>query len=332
MATNAPLELPFEMVAADIGGTNARFAIARIESDGRITLGAPKIYSSRDHTDLGSAWARFEQDMGNALPRAAAFGLPCPIEGDVLRFANSPWYINRAGIKAELGLDHLSLVNDFGAMAYAVDRLGADHFTNLAGPETDLPKIGTITVIGPGTGLGVAQLVRTANGPMVLETEGAHQDFAPLDPVEDRILADLRQKLVRVSIERLVSGPGLNAIYEALARISGSSYQPLSDADLWARALAGDDRTSHSALERFCLMFGAAAGDAALAHGSMGVAIVGGLSNRAADVLRKSGFHARFTAKGRFSSRMEKIPVQLVTHPYPGLLGAAASFQHRLEP
>ncbi len=320
-----------ELVAADIGGTNARFAIARIDPDGRINLGGPRVYSTRDHVDLASAWARFALDMGQALPRAAAIGLPCPIEGDVLRFANSPWFINRATLKSDLGLDAVALVNDFGAMAFAVDTMPADQMTHLAGPETPLPKSGIITVTGPGTGLGIAQLARTSTGPMVIETEGAHQDFAPLDPVEDRILADLRKKFVRVSTERLVSGPGLNAIYEALARIDGGPYQPLSDADLWEKALSGTDRTAHSALERFCLMLGAAVGDASLAHGSMGVAIVGGLANRAASILRTSGFHARFTAKGRFATRMEKIPIWLVTHPYPGLLGAAASFAYRQE-
>jgi glucokinase len=327
---NAP-KAAYEIVAADIGGTNARFALARFEIDGRITLGGTRVYASRDHADLASAWAQFGKDLGQPLPRSAALGLPCPIEGDVLRFANSPWYINRLTLKADLGLDTVALVNDFGAMAFAVDHLAADQFTHLVGPDTPLPTTGPITIIGPGTGLGIGLLVRTTNGPVVVETECAHQDFAPLDPVEDRILADLRQKYMRVSTERLVSGPGLNAIYEALARIDGGAYLPLNDADLWAKALAGDDRASHSALERFCLMYGAAAGDAALAHGSMGVAIVGGLSNRASDVIRASGFHARFTAKGRFATRMEKIPVHLVTHPYPGLLGAAAAFPHRQE-
>ncbi len=325
-----------ELVAADIGGTNARFAIARMEPDGRINLSGPRVYSTRDHADLASAWARFAQDIGQPLPRAAAIGVPCPIEGDVLRFANSPWFINRNTLKSDLGLDAVALVNDFGAMAFAVDVLSKDptsqeNLVHLAGPDLGLPDHGPITVLGPGTGLGVAMLVRTGAEPIVVETEAAHQDFAPLDPVEDRILADLRQKYVRVSTERLVSGPGLNAMYEALARIDGGPYQPLSDADLWEQALSGENRQARSALDRFCLAFGAATGDISLAHGSMGVAIVGGLSNRAVNILRSSGFHARFTAKGRFASRMEKIPIWLITHPYPGLLGAAASFAHRQE-
>jgi glucokinase len=322
---------PMELVAADIGGTNARFAIARIEADGRINLGGPRVYSTRDYADLGSAWARFAQDMGQKLPPAAAFGLPCPIEGDVLRFANSPWFINRTTLKSDLGLDQVSLINDLGAMAFAIDVFSEEHFAHIAGPDRPLPAKGPITVIGPGTGLGISQLVRTDHGPVVIETEGAHQDFAPLDAIEDRILADLRQKYVRVSTERLVSGPGLNAIYEALARIDGEPYLPLSDADLWERAIDGKDRLAQRALERYCMMFGAAAGDCALSHGAMGVAIIGGLSNRTADILRASGFHARFTAKGRFATRMANIPIWLVTHPYPGLIGAAASFRHRLE-
>ncbi len=323
--------LPSRLVAADIGGTNARFALAQIAADGAIRLEEPRVYAARDHANLASAWAQFAADMGHDLPRAAAFGLPCPIEGDVLRFANNPWLISRATLKEELGLDAVALINDFGAMAFAVDRLGPEHMVHLAGPDEPLPLAGPVTVLGPGTGLGIALLVRGAQ-PMVIETEGSHQDFAPLDPLEDRILADMRAKYVRVSAERLVSGPGLAAVHEALARYAGQAFQPMRDADLWALALSGEDRAASAALDRLCMMFGAVAGDAALAHGAMGVAVTGGLANRAADHLRRSGFHARFTAKGRFATRMGKIPIRLVTHPYPGLYGAAASFAHRLEP
>jgi glucokinase len=183
-----------------------------------------------------------------------------------------------------------------------------------------------ISVIGPGTGLGVAALLRHGKDYEVIETEGGHADFAPLDSLEDRILLELRNSFRRVSVERLVSGRGLMNIYEALGIIEGRPLQIRDEWELWSAALEGSDSLASAALDRFCLTLGAFAGDVALAQGAKAVVIGGGLGLRLANHLVRSGFRDRFIAKGRFERRMDEMPVKLITYPQPGLFGAAAAF------
>lgn len=159
----------------------------------------------------------------------------------------------------------------------------------------------------------------------MIETEGGHVDFAPLDSLEDRILAHLHSSFRRVSVERLVSGRGLMNIYEALGAIGGLPLSIHDDRSLWAAALDGSDSLAAAALDRFNVCLDAVAGDLALAHGAKAMVIGGGVGLRLADYLPWSGFSSRFIAKGRFERRMAEIPVKLVTHPQPGLFGAAAA-------
>jgi glucokinase len=306
-----------KIVAADIGGTHARFAIAEI-AGGRCNLGAPVTLKSTDFEGLEAAWSGLPARFDHALPNAASIAIAAPIQGDVLAFINNDWKIRRTGLAARLGLEKLLLLNDFGAMAHGVAALGHEWSEHLCGPDVPLPLDHPISVIGPGTGLGSAILLQRAGRVEVVETESAHIAFAPLDAAEEAMMPALRRMYGRVSNERLVSGPGLAAIRAAL----DPKASPMNDADLWAAALAGND----AAFERFAMIYGAVAGDIALAHGAMGVAIVGGLSNRAKTRLRASGFHERFVDKGRYAARMERIPVRLVTHTHTGLVGAAAAF------
>ena len=169
-------------------------------------------------------------------------------------------------------------------------------------------------------------MLRTADGYRVIETEGGHIDFAPLDPIDDAVLQSLRAVHRRVSVERIVAGPGIVAIYETLAAIEGRAVDRLDDKGVWQRALDGSDALAVAALDRFCLSLGAVAGDLALAQGASAVVIAGGLGLRLRDHLARSGFAERFAAKGRFHAMMATIPVKLITHPQPGLFGAAAAF------
>ncbi|MBS0475060.1 MAG: glucokinase, partial [Proteobacteria bacterium] len=217
--------------------------------------------------------------------------------------------------------------NDFGAVGHAVARAGADNFIHLAGPDVGLPAAGTISIVGPGTGLGVANVWRDGTGDYrVQATEGGHIDFAPLDNIEDAILARLRQRYRRVSAERVVSGPGLVDIYEALAAMEGRAIQHVDDRTLWGLGTSGEDSLAAAAVDRFCLALGSFAGDIALAQGASAVVIAGGLGLRIKDTLLRSGFANRFIAKGRFEALMAALPVRLITHPQPGLFGAAAAF------
>lgn len=315
-----------EIVTADIGGTHARFAIAALDG-GRVTgLSAEATLKTAHYANLQSAWEAYGAQLGRPLPRAAGIAVACPVQGDVLKFTNNPWIIRVSSLKQQLGLDTLALINDFAAVGHAAANLDGAHFRHLCGPETQLPADGVISVVGPGTGLGVSQIVRHRNGYEVISTEGGHTSFAPFDRLEDEILAHLRQRYLRVSAERIISGPGLANIYAALAAIEHRPAHVTDDKSLWETALKGDDPLASAALERFCLCLGACAGDIALAQGANAVVIAGGLGLRIADVLAHSGFAQRFVAKGRFESMMAAMPVKLITHPQPGLFGAAAAF------
>jgi glucokinase len=315
-----------QLVAVDLGGTPARFAIAEV-ADGRVvSLGEPVTLKTADYASLQTAWQAFGAQAGRPLPRAAAIAVASPIGGEVIKLTNNPWIIRSALIPERLQVDTWSLINDFGAVGHAVAQAGADNFLHLCGPDEAFADTGVITVCGPGTGLGVAQVLRTDHGYHVLPTEGGHVDYAPLDGIEDAFVKHLRKTFTRVSTERIVSGPGIVAIYETLADIEGRAVQRLDDKTIWGLALDGKDSLALAALDRFCLSLGAVAGDLALAHGANGVVIAGGLGLRLKDHFTRSGFAQRFAAKGRFQSLMAAIPVKLITHPQPGLYGAAAAF------
>jgi len=315
-----------ELVAVDIGGTHARFAIADVDH-GRVTsLGDATTLRTDTHASLQIAWEAFGELLGRALPRATAIAVACPVMGDVLKLTNNSWIVRPAQIGDRLSVDRITLLNDFGAVAHAVVNVESEHFRHLCGPDLPLPEKGVVTILGPGTGLGVAHVLRNQDRNHVIECEGVHIHYAPLDSIEDAMLTRLRRRYRRVSVERIVSGPGLANIYEALAAIEGRSVEAMDDKALWAAALSGEDGLAAAALDRFCMVLGSVAGDIALAQGAKAVIIAGGLGQRLVGVLPRSGFASRFTAKGRFELMMAAIPVKVITHPQPGLFGAAAAF------
>ncbi|CAN5265630.1 hypothetical protein BH10PSE14_BH10PSE14_11270 [soil metagenome] len=315
-----------ELVAVDIGGTHARFAIAEVANGKVMSLGEAVTLKTAEYASLQTAWQAFGEQLDRPMPRAAAIAVASPIGGEIIKLTNNPWIIRPALVKERLAVDDYVLINDFGAIGHAVAQVPDEAFVHLSGPDTPFAANGVLTVCGPGTGLGVAQILRTSHGYHVLETEGGHTDFAPLDALEDAMLKRLRKTFNRVSTERIVAGPGIVTIYETLAEIEGRAVQRLDDKAIWTQALEGQDSLALAALDRFCLCLGAVAGDLALAHGANGVVIAGGLGLRLKDRLARSGFGERFTAKGRFQSMMAALPVKLITHPQPGLFGAAAAF------
>lgn len=315
------------IVAVDIGGTHARFAVAEVENGRVVALGEAVTLKTAEHASFQTAWQEFDRLNGPTLPRAAAIAIAGPADADVIKLTNNPWIIRRSMVCQKLGVDSFVIVNDFGAVGHAVAQAGAEHFEHLAGPKQDFAAEGTLSIIGPGTGLGVAHLWRKGSNYHVQATEGGHIDFAPLDAIEDAVLARLRKRYRRVSIERVVSGPGLIDLYETLAAIEGRAVQQYDDKTLWQLGMSGADSLAAAAVDRFCLSLGSVAGDITLAQGGFaGVVIAGGLGLRIKDTLLRSGFAERFRAKGRFEGLMSAIPVKLITHPQPGLFGAAAAY------
>ena len=315
-----------QIAVADVGGTHARFALAKIEAGQVVSLAEPVTLKTADHASFQTAWEEFGRRSGSDLPDALAIAFAGPVGGEVLKLTNNPWVIRPALMRERLGVSHFTIVNDFGAVAHAVAALGDEHFRHICGPEQPLPKPGVITIVGPGTGLGVAILLRTDDRYEVIETEAGHVDFAPLDSLEDQILVAMRRSFRRVSVERIASGRGLWNLYETLGAIEGKALAFHNEEELWRAALAGSDSLANAALDRLCLTLGAAAGDFALAQGAHAVVIAGGVGLRLADHLPRSGFRDRFLAKGRFERRMDEMPVKLITHGQPGLFGAAAAF------
>lgn len=317
-----------DIVAVDLGGTHARFAIAHVADNGAIELGEPTTLRSKDHVSFQTAWEEYARLSGGTLPENVSLAIAGPITGEVIRFTNNPWIIRPALINEKLGTSRYTIVNDFEAVAYAIAKLPEEYFIHLSGPEEPIAATGTISVIGPGTGLGVAHLWRGDDGSFrVQATEGGHVDFAPVDTIDDAVLARLRRLHTRVSAERIVSGPGIVDIYHTLAALEKRAVEELTDVEIWTLGTSGEDSLASAAVDRFCMALGSVAGDIALAQGGFGgVVIAGGLGYRIRETLAASGFAGRFRNKGRYQQLMASIPVKIVSHPQPGLLGAATAF------
>lgn len=314
-----------ELVALDVGGTHARFAKATV-SNGSITLGEPVTLNTSDYASLQTAWEEFERLTKGPVPRAASIAIAAPIVGDTIRMTNNSWIFRTDAVDEQLGLDAVTLINDFGAVAHAVARTAEAELVHIAGPDKPLPANGTVSVIGPGTGLGVSHFHRYPGGYRVQSTEGGHIDFAPLDAVDDWMMAKLRKQHRRVSTERVHSGPGICEIYQALAALEKRPAEPLDDKTIWERGIAREDSLAAAAVDRFCSSLGSLCGDYALAHGSSAVVLAGGIGLRLREWFPKSGFGERFRFKGRYTEMMSGIPIKMIVHPQPGLYGAAAAF------
>lgn len=312
-----------QILVADIGGTHARFAYAHL-ADRDIALDEPVKLATADHGDLSSAIRAFAKQTGRDMPTSAAIAIAGPVRDARVRMTNSPWVVDFAAVESELELERCLWLNDFEAVAHAVGEVPVSDLRDICGPQGVLPRDRPCTILGPGTGLGVAILLPEDG--RVIATEGGHIDFAPLDGFEEALLTKLRAQHGRVSVERVLSGPGLRAFFEVLAEAEGKAVPARDDKALWSRALAQEDKMSEDALERFCRSLGSVAGDLALAHGPGSVVIAGGLGLRLADSLPRSGFCERFAAKGRYRELMESVPVKAITYPEPGLFGAAAAF------
>ncbi|PEQ12768.1 glucokinase [Novosphingobium sp. PC22D] len=314
------------LVALDIGGTHARFAHAEIGADGAVALDEPVTLKTSDYVSLNTAWEDFARKSNRPVPRNAAIAIAGPVTGETVRMTNNSWVLHTSRLDQQLGLDKVTLINDFGAVAHAAANAPASDFVHLAGPDAPLPQTGTISVIGPGTGLGVAHFHRYPGGYHVQATEGGHVDFAPVDHIDDAILARLRARHRRVSVERIVAGPGIVEIYAALAAMESRPVPELGDKAIWQAGMDESDPIAVAAIDRFCMALGSVAGDFALAHGASAVVIAGGLGYRIRETLVRSAFADRFRFKGRYEQMMAGLPVKLITHPQPGLFGAAAAF------
>jgi glucokinase len=305
---------------ADIGGTYARFTLET----------APGVFERTatlrcaDHADFHAAVRAYLGTLPAERIAHAAVAIANPVEGDEVRMTNYHWQFSIEAMREKLGFDTLVVVNDFTALAMALPRLGlADRRQVGGGAARERSVIG---LLGSGSGLGVSGLIPADDGWIALGTEGGHASFAPQDERELAILAFARRSLPHVSFERLLSGPGLELIYRALADRAGKrAAEGLSAPEITRRALAGSDAVCVDTLDAFCAMLGTAAANLAVTLGALGgVYIGGGIVPRLGATFDRSRFRQRFEDKGRFSAYLAQIPTWVITAENATFRGAAA--------
>ncbi|KGJ96311.1 glucokinase [Colwellia psychrerythraea] len=311
-------------LVADIGGTNIRLAITENNNITEILS-----YECAQFPRLIDVIRQYlaEKQLTNASINAC-LAIACPADDDLISMTNLPWQFSQKELKAELKLNKLMLINDYTAIAMAIPMLTDGQKVKIGGGEPIANK--PIAVCGPGTGLGVANIIPVDNNWHCLSGEGGHIDFAPVDELDIQILQYLKTFKKRVSYEQLLSGYGLEQIYQALVVIKSedspaASETKLTAKDISAQAINGNCPLCQQALAQFCKVLGSFAGNLALTTASLGgVYIAGGIVPRFIDYVKNSGFRERFEMKGRMSHLNQQTPTYVITESQPGLIGAAA--------
>ena len=314
-------------IVADIGGTNLRIGILTNDNVDCLT-----VYQCGEYDGLATIVQHFLTHNNIASEQInACFAIACPVDNDWIKMTNLPWQFSQSALQQTLGFNKLLFINDYTAIAYAVPFLTDDQKVKIGGGEVVTQK--PISICGPGTGLGVANVVPVGQHWEALGGEGGHVDFAPVDATEIAILSELLNQYDHVSYEQLLSGQGLEQIYQALCRINQSDLAPLSAQEISANALAQSCDVCQQALDQFCKTLGSFAGNLALTLASFGgVYIAGGIVPRFIEYFKNSEFRSRFEAKGRFTLFNSTIPTFVITESQPGILGASVYLrQHNKE-
>lgn len=313
---------------ADIGGTNARFGWLAQGSDDVAHVATLR---GVDHAGPAAAARAYLGGLARQLgsdyspPRAGAFAVATAVGSDQVAFTNSGWSFSRRQTQAALGLDELLILNDFEALALSLPRLSPAQLR----PHGAQPQArGTLAVVGPGTGLGVAGLVQTRHGWAAIAGEGGHATLAAGDDFELALLAAVRREHAHVSAERLLSGIGLPVLHRGVAAVMGLPADSLAAELIVERGLAGSDAVCSRSLDAFCALLGGFCGNVALTLGARGgLYIGGGIVPRLGDRFFKSDFRERFEAKGRFLPYLQAIPTVLITDTLAALTGAAQALE-----
>lgn len=313
------------VLLADVGGTNVRFALADPQRAQPLLAGSIRRYRVIDFATFTDAALAYLGDSG-VRARRGVFAFAGQVRDGEVQVTNHSWSVSRERVRAELALASAVFVNDFAAMSLCVPLLTAADVHAIGDPPPpSLAGTRTFAVVGPGTGLGVGALLLRDGHAAALETEGGHLSFAPRTEEEIDVLRRLTARFGRVSNERLLCGSGLSNLHEALGEIHGVFDGRLTPEEITRRADAGEDAACVRAVEAFCELLGAVAGDFVLAFGAWdGVWLAGGLTPLLLPWLERGGFRRRFADKGRFAEAMARVPSSAILHPDAGLLGAAA--------
>ena len=307
-------------LVGDIGGTNARLALADY-SGATPVISNVREYPSPNYARGSDIVRQYLSEVRISPPKIAVMAVAGPIANGEVHLTNVGWTLSESELQ-EIGIAKARLLNDFEALALSTDHLAPADLHRL-GPAQSGEQGSTTAVIGPGTGFGASALVRHDGTTTALAAEGGHASFAPGDDVEREVLRVMARKFSHVSIERILSGPGLQNLHAALNEIEGVTTEPESPMGITERALKGE-QTFMRTLLRFCAILGSVAGDFALYYGARGgLYIAGGISPSILQIIDKSDFRARFEAKGRFKTYLAPIPTYVILHPHPAFLGDA---------
>ena len=309
------------VLVGDVGGTHARFAIVDprvqpLRTERKLDLPA------NDFSTFEAALEAYLAHIGrDSRPGSCAIGVAGPVTRGAVDFTNRDWHASEENLH-RLGFERALLINDFAAVSFSVAALAADDLHTI-GPEIKGMPEEPITVVGAGTGFGVSCLARYRHRSVPVATEGGHVGFAPQGDAEIAVLVALERRYGRISVERVLSGPGLENLHAALQEINGRNTTTLQAAEIVEHARTGD-AVCAQAVDMFCAIFGSVAGDFALAHGARGgVYIAGGIAKKIESTLVKSQFRERFEDKGRLRDYVEAIPTRLILNEDAALLGAA---------
>lgn len=313
------------IITADIGGTNGRFAVVEIGND---TLGIVEniTLSCSDFTSFTDLMRTFTNQISDPTIKSAHLAIAGQTTAHSAQITNIGWNFTSEALQAATGLESVSFMNDFAAVAQAVPCLKASEFKILKAGQavTEAP----MSIMGPGTGFGVAQLLQLDSGYKVISTEGGHTAFAPTTHLERDLWAHLKKSTEHICVESVLSGRGLARIHDFLVDYAGSGPKGLSPEEISAAAATGDTPSCVRAVQLFLSILGSVASDIVLTHGGRGgVWIAGGIVPKIYDLIDSSDFLTRFGAKGIMSSYLTNIPIHVITDTNAALIGAAADWR-----
>lgn len=306
---------------ADIGGTNARFALA---DEGSTHPQHERTLSCSNYRTLVDAVLAYLEDVSQEMPETASLAIATPVSNDRVVMTNHIWDLSLEQTRKTLGLKSLKVLNDYTALALALPYLADDEIHKVGGGSSVDKQ--TMAVLGPGTGLGVSGTIYTGDYWLPLQSEGGHVSYGPLDDRETAVINSIRKHRGHISAESLVSGPGLVLLYESIAKCDGVEHELLSPELIAKKALTKDDASAEEAVAMFCGILGSVAGNLALTLGARGgVFVGGGIVPKLGDYFASSPFRARFESKGRFTQYLSEIPTHVINSKYPALTGAAVA-------
>ncbi|MFT4067848.1 bifunctional transcriptional regulator/glucokinase [Paraburkholderia sp.] len=310
---------------ADIGGTNARFAL----ETGPGEIGSVQVYPCADYPGVADVIRKYLKDTKIGRVNHAAIAIANPVDGDQVSMTNHDWTFSIEATRRALGFDTLLVVNDFTALAMALPGLTDAQRVQVGGGARRPNSV--IGLLGPGTGMGVSGLIPADDRWIALGSEGGHASFAPADEREDIVLQYARKKWSHVSFERVAAGPGIEVIYRALAgRDKKRVAANIDTVEIVRRALEGEPLAAES-VDVFCGILGTFAGNIAVTLGALGgIYIGGGVVPRLGEFFARSSFRKRFEAKGRFEAYLQSVPTYVITAEYPAFLGVSAILAEQL--